>query len=91
MATATTVVGKAPDDLTLSERSELAGLYIALELYAPSVMGQHAGKPEIAVRLRRIEAIGKTPEDCIRQLQAAGSDPAGYEFTRIKPPFGGLA
>ena len=87
---ASSVVGKAPDDLNLHERAELAGKYIALELYTPTVMGEVGGKPEVAVRLRRIEAIGDSTEECIRQLKAAGSDPAGYEFTRLKPPFGGL-
>jgi hypothetical protein len=84
-------VGKAPEDLKLTERAALAGQYIALEIYTPTVMGDAGGKPEIAVRLRRIEAIGDSPEDCIRQLKAAGVDPAAYEFTRLKPPFGGLA
>jgi hypothetical protein len=93
MPTTTTsaAIGKAPDDLTLTERAALAGKYMALEIYTPTLMGDAGGKPEIAVRLRRIEAIGDTPEECIRQLQAAGADPAGYEFTRLKPPFGGLA
>jgi len=84
-------LGKAPDDLTLIERAALAGQYVALEIYTPTVMGDAGGKPEIAVRLRRIEAIGDSPEDCIRQLESAGADPAAYEFTRLKPPFGGLA
>ncbi len=84
-------IGKAPDDLTLPERAALAGQYIALEIYTPTVMGDSGGKPEIAVRLRRIEAIGNSVEDCIRQLKTAGVDPGAYEFTRLKPPFGGLA
>jgi hypothetical protein len=89
--TASVAVGKAPDDLTLVERAALAGKYIALEIYTPTIMGDAGGKPEIAVRLRRIEAIGDSVEDCIRQLKSAGADPAAYEFTRLKPPFGGLA
>lgn len=84
------VIGKAPDDLNLQERAELAGKYIALELYTPTTMMEVEGKPEIAVRFRKIEAIGDTTEECIRQLKAAGADPNGYEFTRLKPPFGGL-
>jgi hypothetical protein len=93
MPTTTTcaAIGKAPDDLTLTERFALAGKYIALEIYTPTIMGEAGGKPEIAVRLRRIEAISDSVEDCIRQLKAAGVDPAAYEFTRLKPPFGGLA
>jgi hypothetical protein len=92
MATANAaVVGKAPDDLTLTERAALAGKYIALEIYKPTVLSEIGGKPEVAVSLRRIEAIGNTPDDCIRQLRAAGVDPTAYEFTRLKPPFGGAA
>ena len=86
---AASVIGKAPDDLTLAERAELAGKYIAIELYAPTVLGEIGGKPEVAVRLRRIGAIGNSPEDCIRQLKTAGVDPAGYEYSRLKPAFGG--
>ena len=91
MPTATDVKGKAPEDLTLTERAELAGKYIALEFYAPTVLGQIGGKPEVALKLRRIAAIGDTPEGCILQLKQAGEDPANYEFTRLKPAFGGLA
>jgi hypothetical protein len=87
--TTASVIGKSPEDLTLAERAELAGKYIAIELYAPTVLGEIGGKPEVAVRLRRIEAIGNSPEDCIRQLKAAGADPAGYEYSRLKPAFGG--
>ena len=86
---APSVVGKAPDDLTLNERAELAGKYIALELYSPTVLGEIGGKPEVTVRLRRIEAIGNSPEECVRQLKDAGADPGNYEYTRLKPAFGG--
>ena len=90
MATDTTAVGKAPDDLTLTERAALAGKYIALEMYTPTVIGEVGGKPEVVVRLRRIEAIGNTPEECMQQLIAAGVDPINYEFSRLKPPFAAL-
>jgi hypothetical protein len=83
------VVGKAPDDLTLAERAELAGMYIATELYTPTTLGEVGGRPEVAVRLRRIEAIGSSAEDCIRQLKSTGADPANYEYSRLKPAFGG--
>ena len=54
-------------------------------------LGQIGGKPEVELKLRRIAAIGDTPEGCILQLKQAGEDPANYEFTRLKPAFGGLA
>lgn len=85
------VVGRAPEDLDLTERAALAGKWVALEIYQPSQLGEVSGKPEVALRLRRIEAIGDTTEECIRQLKAAGADPAAYEFTRLKPAYGGLA
>jgi hypothetical protein len=47
-----------------------------LELYSPAT-----------TPLRVIEAIGESPEDCIRQLAERGLDPRHYEFTRLKPPF----
>ena len=87
---ASSVVGKSPEDLNLAERGELAGMYIATELYTPTVMGEIGGKPEVLVKMKKIEAIAPTVEECIRQLKAAGVDPVGYEFTRLKPPFGGL-
>jgi len=37
--------------------------------------------------LRRIEAIGDSPADCIRQLKARGVDPLQFEITRLQPPY----
>ncbi len=68
------VIGCAPERLSLEERSELAGKYVAFEVYDPSAMP-----------LRRIEAIGDTVEECARQLQQRGLDPLRYEFTRLAP------
>ena len=91
MTTASAAVGRAPEDLSLTERFQLAGQWIALEIYTPPGVVDMEGHPQVAVRLRRIEAIGNSPEECMRQLKEAGHDPAGFEFTRLKPPFGGLA
>ena len=90
MTAASSAVGRAPEDLSLTERFQLAGQWIALELYIPPEVVQMEGHPQMAFRLRRIEAIGNSPEECMRQLKEAGRDPAGFEFTRLKPPFGGL-
>ncbi|MFB3825911.1 MAG: hypothetical protein ACE15B_04045 [Bryobacteraceae bacterium] len=68
------VIGRAPERLSLDERSELAGKYIALEIYTPS-----------ALPLRNIEAIGDTVAECARQLRERGLDPLRYEFTRLAP------
>ncbi len=70
------VVGRAPERLTLDERHALAGKFIALEIYTPKTLP-----------LRRIEAIGDTPEDCIRQLAARGLDPRNFELVRLTPPY----
>ena len=48
------------------------------------------GKPEVAVRLKVIAAIANSTEECVQQLKAASHDPASFEFTRLKPPFGGV-
>ncbi len=83
-------IGRAPEDLNLKERFELAGKWMALEIYAPPEVAQMEGKPEVAFRLRRIRALGDSAEECLKQLLAEGLDPAHYEFTRLKPPYGGL-
>ena len=69
-------IGHAPERLTLNQAIDLAGQFVALELYSPAT-----------TPLRVIEAIGESPEDCIRQLAERGLDPRHYEFTRLKPPF----
>jgi hypothetical protein len=60
----------------LDERLELAGKYVALEVYTPE-----------ALPLRRIEAIGDSLEECLRMLQSRGLDPRKFEFTRLAPPY----
>jgi hypothetical protein len=71
-----TAVGRSPDRLTLAERFALAGKFAALEIYTPA-----------ATPLRRIEAIGASLEDCVRQLAARGLDPAHFEYVRLTPPY----
>lgn len=69
-------IGLAPDRLTLEERHALTGKYIALEIYTPE-----------ALPLRRIEAIGDSVADCVRQLTSRGLDPLRFEFSRLGPPY----
>lgn len=69
-------IGRSPDRLTLEERISLAGKYIALEIYTPENLAY-----------RRIEAIGDTLAECAAMLQRRGLDPAGFEFTRLAPPY----
>jgi hypothetical protein len=69
-------IGRAPERLTLGERLALTGKFIALEVYTPETLP-----------LRRIEAIGDTIEDCVRQLTERGHDPMHFEFSRLEPPY----
>ena len=70
------VIGRAPERLTLEERNTLLGKFIALEIYTPKTLP-----------LRRIEAIGDSPEECIRQLNDRSLNPRNFEFTRLTPPY----
>jgi hypothetical protein len=70
------VIGRAPERLTIEERTQLAGKFIALQVYDPKTLP-----------LRRIEAIAEAPQDCIRQLTARGLDPRHFELQRLLPPY----
>ena len=70
------ILGRAPERLTLDEQNALAGKFIAMEIYSPATLPS-----------RRIEALGDTVDDCIRQLTARGLDPKIFEFSRLKPNF----
>jgi len=69
-------IGRSPDRLSLEERLALTGKYIALEIYTPDDLP-----------LRRIEAIGDSIADCVRQLTDRGLDPVRFEFSRLSPPY----
>ncbi len=69
-------IGRAPERLNLEESLALVGKFIALEVYTPE-----------ALPLRRIEAIGDSVDECVRQLVARGHDPARFEFSRLGPPY----
>lgn len=69
-------IGRSPERLSLEERIQLAGIYVAMEIYSPE-----------AAPLRRIEAIGDSLDECVRMLKTRGLDPARFEFTRMPPPY----
>ena len=69
-------IGRAPEELTLEERFELAGKHIALEIYTPE-----------ALPFRRIEAIGDSMLECVEMLKRRGLDPRRFEFSRLTPPY----
>ncbi|MBI3665178.1 MAG: hypothetical protein HY236_02965 [Acidobacteria bacterium] len=73
---AESILGRAPEDLSLEERHALAGSFVALQIYTPAELP-----------LRRIEAIGDTVQDCITMLRRRGLDPSKFEFTPLKPPY----
>ncbi len=69
-------LGRAPEALTVAERNALVGKYIGLEIYSPD-----------SLPLRRIEAIGDSIDECVRQLEARGLDPRRFEFMPLTPPY----
>ena len=70
------LLGRPPESLSLRERMALAGKWIALELYTPETLP-----------LKVIDAIGDSAAECIRQLEARGQDPRGYEFSVFPQAF----
>jgi len=72
------VIGRSPDELSLEERLAFSNRFVALEIYTPAT-----------TPLRKIEAIGDTAEECIRQLVERGLDPLQYEFVLLPPPYPG--
>jgi hypothetical protein len=68
-------LGRSPDELSRKQRSRLAGMWIATELYSPRTLP-----------MRFIEAVGTTPEECVRMLRARGRDPLRFEMTPFRFP-----
>ena len=71
-----TAVGRSPDSLTLEERLEFAGKFVAFEIYTPKTLP-----------LRTIEAIGDSLAACIQTLRQRGLDPKRYEFRILPRPY----
>ena len=69
-------IGRSVDRLTLAEREALIGKFTAQEIYSPQTLP-----------LRRMEALGDSIQDCVKQLRARGLDPLQFEFTRLGPPY----
>ena len=70
------VIGRAPEQLSLEERTHFTGKYVALEVYTPE-----------AAPFRRIEAIGDSVADCVRMLESRGLNPEQFEYSRLTPPY----
>jgi hypothetical protein len=73
---ADSVLGKSPEELTIEERTAFTGSWIALEIYTPKT-----------IPLRRMEAVGASPAECIAMLRRRGLDPKKFEFSRLKPSY----
>jgi len=68
------VIGRSPESLSPKQSLALAGQWMALEIYTPAT-----------VPLRRIQALGDSAEDCVRQLSEQGLDPRRFEYVAVKP------
>jgi len=68
------VIGRSPERLSLKESLALAGRWMALEIYTPATLP-----------LRRIQALGDSAEECVRQLVEQGLDPRRFEYLLVRP------
>ncbi len=69
-------IGRSPESLRVREAAALQGKWIALEIYSPE-----------RLPLRRIEAVGDSVDECMRQLSERGLDPRRFEFVPFTLPF----
>ena len=81
------LLGRAVEDLSLSERWRYVGKWVAFQIYTPPHKVTRDGIEYVDVRLRRIEAVGDSVEDCIARLRRRDLDPTEFEFTPLKPPY----
>ena len=86
-STPTGLVGRAVEELDLNERWKFTNAWVAFRIYAPPGKVTRDGVEFVDVRQRKIEASGKSIEECITQLRSRNLDPAEYEFTVLKPPY----
>lgn len=76
LKTGSTLVGRPFDGLTLAERLDNAGRWVALEIYSPETLP-----------LREIAAEGASAAECAGQIAARGLDPSKYEYQLVRPPY----
>ncbi len=86
-ANAEGLIGRAVEDLSLSERWKHTNRWVAFRIYHPPQKVTRDGIEYVDVRLRRIEAAGNSLEECLSQLRSRNLDPAEFEFTILKPPY----
>jgi hypothetical protein len=81
------LVGRRVEELTLPERLKYANQWVAFRIYSPPGKVTRDGMEFVDVRVRKVEAAGKSAQDCIAQLRRQNLDPAEFEFTILKPPY----
>ena len=81
------LLGRAVEDLSVSDRLQYANTWVAFRLYRPPQKVTRDGIEYVDVRLRRIEAAGGSIEECIAELRRGNLDPMEFEFTPLKPPY----
>jgi len=86
-ADASGLIGRAVEDLSLSERWKHMNQWVAFQIYHPPKKVTRDGIEYVDVRLRKIEAAGDSMEECLSQLHSRNLDPAEFEFTILKPPY----
>jgi hypothetical protein len=86
-AKVSSLIGREVDDLSLPERWQHANQWVAFRIYTPPAKVTRDGVEYVDVRLRKVEAAGKSVEECVSQLRGRSLDPAEFEFTVLKPPY----
>ena len=81
------LIGRKIEALSLSERLQWANQWVAFRIYHPPGKVSQDGTEYVDVRVRRMEAVGNSVEECIAQLRQRNLNPAEFEFTILKPPY----
>ena len=81
------LLGRAVEDLTVTDRWQYANTWVAFRLYSPPQKVTRDGIEYVDVRLRRIEAAGHSIEECMAELHRRNQNPTEFEFTPLKPPY----
>ena len=84
---ASALIGRPVEDLNLTERWKFANEWIAFRIYSPPKKVTRDGVEYVDVLVRRIEAAGKSIDQCISQLRSRNLQPTEFEFTILKPPY----
>lgn len=66
---------RSPDSFNPSEWRAIHGLWAAYEIYSPQT-----------TPLRRIQALGASPEECMKAVAAQGLDGCNFEYIPLHSP-----